>query len=137
MVEFNDGAVLAQMSYPDMELAIQLALSYPERLRTDVKSLDFATLKTLSFEEVDKKKYPCFDIILQSAKTGGPYPAVANGANEECVRLFLQGKISYSDIYKGIYGALQSYDAGVHAHYDDLVAGDEFARKYVLDLFKV
>ena len=137
MVEFNDGAVIAQLSYPSMELPIALALTYPERLDSGIKSLDFKALKSLSFEGVDKQKYPCFDIILQSAKTGGPYPSVANGANEECVRLFLEGKISYSDIYKGIYGALQSYDGGVHAHFDDMVAGDSFARKYVLDLFKV
>lgn len=137
MVEFNDGAVIAQLSYPSMELPIALALSYPERIQSNVKSLDFASLKSLSFESVDKNKYPCFDIILQSAKIGGPYPSVANGANEECVRLFLEGKICYSDIFKGIYGALQSYDGGVHAHFDDLLAGDTFARKYVLDLFKV
>ena len=137
MVEFNDGAVIAQLSYPSMELPITLALTYPERIDSGVDSLDFKALKSLTFDEVDKQKYPCFDIVLQSAKTGGPYPSVANGANEECVRLFLEGKISYLDIYKGIYGALQSYDGGVHAHFDDLVAGDEFARKYVLDLFKV
>ena len=137
MVEFVDGSVLAQMSYPTMELPISLALTYPERIDAGVKSLDFASLKSLTFEKVDKTKYPCFDIILQSAKTGGPYPSVANGANEQCVKLFLEGKISYKDIYKGIYGALQSYDGGIHAHFDDMVAGDTFARKYVLDLFKV
>ncbi len=137
MVEFNDGAVIAQLSYPSMELPIALALSYPERIKSNVKSLDFASLKNLSFESVDKTKYPCFDLILQSAKTGGAYPSVANGANEECVRLFLEGKISYLDIYKGIYGALQSYDGGMHAHFEDLLEGDAFARKYVLDLFKV
>lgn len=137
MVEFNDGAVIAQLSFPSMELPISLALSYPKRLNSQVQHLDFASLKNLSFDKIDKDKYPCFDLILQSAKTGGPYPSVANGANEECVRLFLEGKISYFDIYKGIYGALQSYDGGVHAHFDDLVAGDMFARKYVLDLFKV
>ena len=91
----------------------------------------------MSFESVDKKRFPCFDIVLQSAKTGGPYPAVANGANEECVRLFLENKIKYNDIYKGIYGALQSYDGGIHAHMDDLIAGDEFGRKYVDALFGV
>lgn len=137
MVEFNDGAVIAQLSYPSMELPIALALSYPERIESGIKSLNLIELKSLSFESVDLKKYPCFDLILQSAKVGGAYPSVANGANEECVRLFLNGEISYMDIYKGIYGALQSYDGGEHVHFDDLVAGDTFARKYVLDLFKV
>ncbi len=137
MVEMIDGSVIAQMSYPSMEIPIALALSYPERIESGVKSLDFKALKSLSFEEIDKDRFPCFDIILQSAKTGGPYPAVANGANEQCVQLFLEGKITYNDIYKGIYGALQSYDSGIHAHFEDMQAGDAFARKYVKDLFGV
>ena len=137
MVEFNDGAVLAQMSYPDMELAIQLALSYPERLRTDVKSLDFASLKSLSFSEIDNERFPCFDLIVEAGKSGGIYPAVANGANERAVKLFLEGKIGYKDIYKAIYGALQAYDGSQHVHIEHLLEGDRFATEYVDFLFGV
>lgn len=137
MVEFNDGAVLAQMSYPDMELAIQLALSYPERLRTDVKSLDFASLKSLSFAQVDNERFPCFNLIVEAGKSGGIYPAVANGANERAVKLFLEGKIGYKDIYKAIYGALQSYDGSQHVHIEHLLEGDRFATDYVDFLFGV
>ena len=137
MVEFNDGAVIAQMSYPSMELPISLALSYPERLDCGINSLDFATLKSLTFEKVDKKRFPCFDLILQSAKAGGTYPAVANAANECAVQLFIEGKISYTDIYKAIYGALQSFDGGMHVRLDDLISADNFARKYVDFLFGV
>lgn len=137
MVEFNDGAVLAQMSYPDMELAIQLALSYPERLRTDVKSLDFASLKSLSFAQVDNERFPCFNLIVEAGKSGGIYPAVANGANERAVKLFLEGKIGYKDIYKAIYGALQSYDGSQHVHIEHLLEGDRFATEYVDFLFGV
>lgn len=137
MVEFDDGAVLAQMSYPTMEIPIALALSYPERFDQGVKSLDFASLKSLTFEKVDKERFPCFDLILESAREGSTYPAVANGANEQAVGLFLQGKIGYNDIYKAIYGAMQSFDGAHHVHFDDLEDADRFSRQYVLDLFGV
>ena len=137
MVEFLDGSVIAQLSYPSMELPITLALSYPKRLDAGLKSLDFAALKSLTFETVDSDRFPCFNLVIDAAKEGGVYPAVANGANEEAVRLFLDGKITYGDIYKSIYGALQSYDGGMHVHIEDLEAADAFARKYVKDLFGV
>ena len=137
MVELLDNSVIAQMSYPNMELAIQLALSYPERLKTDLKSLDFGALKNLTFEEVDRDRFPCFDLILQSAKTGGLYPAVANGANEQAVELFLKGKITYNDIYKCIYGAMQAFDGPSHVHLEDLTDADRFSREYVRFLFGV
>ena len=137
MVEFDDGAVMAQMSYPSMELPISLALSYPERLDCGIKSLDFASLSKLTFNSVDHDRFPCFNLVLQAAEEGGVYPAVANGANEEAVRLFLEGKIGYEDIYKSIYGAMQSYDGGQHLHLEEFTEADGFARKYVKDLFGV
>ena len=137
MVEKCDGSVIAQLSYPNMELPISLALTYPERYDCGVKSLDFAALKSLTFTEIDHERFPCFNLILDAAKEGGPYPAVANGANEQAVKLFLDGKIGYNDIFKGIYGALQSFDGGHHVHLDDLTAADEFSRNYVNNLFGV
>ena len=137
MVEKCDGSVIAQLSYPTMELPISLALTYPERYDCGVKSLDFAALKSLTFTEIDHERFPCFNLILDAAKEGGPYPAVANGANEQAVKLFLDGKIGYNDIFKGIYGALQSFDGGHHVHLDDLTAADEFSRNYVNNLFGV
>ena len=137
MVEFADGAVLAQLSYPSMELPISLALSYPERIATDIKSLDFRSLKNLSFEDIDHERFPCFNLILQAGKEGACYPAVANGANEKAVELFLKGKISYADIYKGIYGALQAYDGPSHTHMEDFTEADRFSREYVKELFNI
>lgn len=137
MVEYIDGAVLAQMSYPDMELPIQLALSYPERLKTDLKSLNFAELKSLTFSPVDHKRYPCFNLIMEAAREGALYPAVANGANEQAVNLFLQGKIAFNDIYKGIYGAMQSFDGSHHVELEHLIEADVFSRNYVKELFGV
>ena len=137
MVEMNDGAVMAQMSYPSMELPIALALSYPDRLESTIKSMDFAEIGQLSFEKLDKERFPCFDLILTAAKAGGVYPAVANGANEEAVRLFLEDKIAFGDIYKGIYGALQSYDGSNHIEEEHLAEADFFSREYVKNLFGV
>ena len=75
-------------------------------------------------------------MVLQSAKEGGVYPAVLNGANEQAVKMFLENKISYGDIYKSIYGALQSFDGSSHMEMEHLIEADEFARAYVSDLFK-
>ncbi len=135
MVEYSDGSVIAQMSYPSMELPIALALSAPERIESNVKSLNFAELKKLSFEPIDHDRFPCFNLILTAVKQGGDYPAVANGANETAVKLFLQGKIGYTDIYKGIYGALQSHFGSHHVDIEHLIEADEFARRYVKELF--
>ncbi len=135
MVEYADGSCIAQMSYPSMELPIALALCAPERIRSNVKSLNFAEIAKLSFEKVDHDRFPCFNLILTAIKQGGDYPAVANGANEMAVKLFLDGKIGYNDIYKGIYGALQSHFGSHHCDIEHLTEADEFARKYVKELF--
>jgi 1-deoxy-D-xylulose-5-phosphate reductoisomerase len=135
MVEFNDGSVIAQLSYPSMELPIALALSYPERITSPVKSLDFAQLKTLTFEELDHDRFPCFDLVLMAGKQGGTYPAVANASSEMAVKLFLEGKIGFNDIYKAMYGALLSHDGGHHVDLEHLCEADAFARQYVKELF--
>ncbi len=135
MVEFADGSVMAQMSYPSMELPIALALSYPERISSSIKSLNFAELKSLTFEKLDHDRFPCFDLVLTAGKQGGDYPAVANAASETAVKFFLEGKISYNDIYKGMYGALQAHDGGHHVDMEHLTEADTFARQYVKELF--
>lgn len=135
MVEFNDGAVIAQMSYPTMELPIQLALSFPERLNTDVKPLDFETLKSLTFEKPDTDRFPCLKLVIDAGRKGGLYPAVVNGANEYAVRLFLDDKIGYNDIYKGISGALDAFGGGGSYDFESLADADAFGRKFVKDMF--
>ena len=137
MVEFIDGSVMAQMSYPTMELPIMLGLTGGERLDIGLKSLDFASLKKLSFEEIDHNRFPCFKLVLDTAKYGYNYPAVVNGANEQAVKLFLDGKISYNDIYKALYGTVQSFYGGHHTDLDELIEADEYGRTYVKELFGV
>ena len=131
MVEYKDGSVIAQMSYPTMELPISLALSYPDRLNCSVKRLDFASLGKLSFEAVDKNKYPCFDLILGAAEKGGVYGAVANGANDRAVELFLKGQIAFNDIYGSIDGALSAFGENLPSDADGYYAANAFATRFV------
>ncbi len=135
MVEFNDGAVIAQMSYPTMELPIALALSYPDRIQSNIRNLNFSEIKNLSFESVDKERFPCFDLVLTAIRQGGDFPAVVNGANEVAVELFLKGLIGYNDIYKALYGALQAHFGSHHVDFEHLTEADEFARNYVKEIF--
>lgn len=137
MVEFVDGSTLAQMSYPSMELPIQLALTYPERLPCLNEGVNFAKLKSLTFSEPDHQRFPCLNLVIQAGKMGGCYPAVVNGANEQAVKLFLQGKISYLDIYESLADALDSFDGEHKESFENFKCADEFARRLVLEKFKV
>lgn len=137
MVEFCDGAVVAQLSYPTMELPIQLALTYPERFDCKLKSLDFASLKTLTFDKPDRDKFPCLDLVVETGRVGGLYPAIVNGANEMAVKLFLENKIGFNDIYKSIKKAVDSFSGGSIQSFESLKNADAFARKIVKDTFKV
>ena len=98
MVEFEDGAVIAQMGHPDMREPIQFALGYPSRLSLDNKKLDFAALGQLTFEAPDFDKFPCLGLAFDAIKRGGNIPCAMNAANEAAVAAFLKGKIGFYDI---------------------------------------
>lgn len=132
MVEFNDGSVLAQMSYPTMEVPIALSLTYPERLTGVVKPLDFASLKSLSFKAVDHNRYPCFDLALDSAKKDGNYPCALNAANEIAVSEFLKGNIAYNKIEQTIACVLDKTKYVKITNYDLLLEQDLLAREMAL-----
>lgn len=100
LVEFDDGAVLAQMSYPTMELPISLALTYPERMQTTLKPMDFKSPFSLEFQPMRRENYPCFDIALKCGEAGGIMPCVLNAADETAVHAFLNGEIRFTDIYR-------------------------------------
>jgi 1-deoxy-D-xylulose-5-phosphate reductoisomerase len=137
MVEFKDRGVIAGLSYPSMELPIQLALNYPERMDAGLKSLDFATLKTLTFENPDYDRFPCLGLVVDAGKKGGLYPAVVNGANDTAVDLFLKGKIGYCDIYSALSGALDAFKGGKLDGFNSLENANAFAVKFVKDKFGV
>ena len=130
MVEFEDNSVIAQMSYPTMEIPIALALDNSLRLKSNVSSLDFAKLSTLHFEEIDKNKFPCFEAVVSAGKKGGLYPAVANAVNEVAVDAFLNGKIVYKDFYSLIDGALNAYTNGVDYSLSAIEDADAWARSF-------
>jgi 1-deoxy-D-xylulose-5-phosphate reductoisomerase len=98
MVEFADGAVLAQLSVPSMEIPIQYALTHPKRLPTAVPTLDLAAVGSLTFDAPDEEAFPAPALARLALQHGGAYPAVLSAANEAAVDLFLQGAISYSRI---------------------------------------
>ncbi len=135
MVEYYDNSVIAQMSYPSMELPIQLALSYPERFDSGLKSLDFASIGKLTFAKPDTDRFPCLNLVIEAGKSGGLYPAVVNGANEVAVKLFLENKIKYLDIYKSISEAVSAFSGGEINGYESLEEADRFSRAFVKNKF--
>lgn len=98
MVEFEDGAVIAQMGCPDMREPIGFALSYPQRVSVGNKKLDFAAMGHLSFEAPDMKKFPCLELAYDAIKRGGNVPCALNAANEVTVAAYLKGLIGFYDI---------------------------------------
>ncbi len=106
MVEFDDGGILAQMSYPTMELPIQLALTYPERFDCDLQPLDFEKLGAIHFKPLERKCFPCYNLALQAAEWGDNYPCALNGAGEIAVQAFLQERIAFPAIAETIEAAL-------------------------------
>lgn len=106
MVEFDDGGVLAQLSCPSMELPIQLALTYPERMDCGLQPLDFEKLGAIRFLPLERKRFPCYDLALRSAELGDNYPCALNGAGEVAVRAFLEERIAFTEIADVIEQAL-------------------------------
>jgi 1-deoxy-D-xylulose-5-phosphate reductoisomerase len=109
MVEYHDGSVIAQMGVPDMELPIQFALSYPQRLPLTPKRLNLPAIGTLTFSEPDFERFPCLSLCISAGKTGGTMPAVVNAANEIAVQAFLDGKISFVKIPELISAAMGAH----------------------------
>ena len=129
MVEFCDGAIMAQLGYPSMEIPIQLALTYPKRYETGVPFLSLAG-KTLHFDNIDMDRFPCFSLALDAYKKGGLYPCAMNAANEAAVMLYLEDKIKFYDIAELISYATEKAQNG-EVTYDNLVFADAEARRAV------
>ncbi|MCL2702464.1 MAG: 1-deoxy-D-xylulose-5-phosphate reductoisomerase [Defluviitaleaceae bacterium] len=130
MVEFADSAVMAQLSAPDMRLPIQYAINYPKRLAGPAKKLDFAMLKELSFEAPDEDAFPCLRLAREAFRAGGTAPAVLNAVDEEAVRFFLEGRISFTNIPKLIENVLMAYTVKNVKSVDIVLEADRWAREY-------
>lgn len=133
MVEFVDGAVMAQMGTPDMRLPIQLAMTYPERTECPVDPLDLLTCGDLSFKAPDMEAFPCLKLARDCAEKGGTACPVMNGANEEAVALFLNGKIGFYDIYKLVAHAVNTVPFIQEPSLEEILEADRLARKAVLE----
>jgi len=107
MVQFRDGSLMAQLGAPDMKIPIQCAMTWPERLTLDTRRIDLPTLGQLTFFKPDFEKFPCLSLAYQAGKQGGVHPAVLNGANEVLVAAFLDERIGFLDIPKGISYSLE------------------------------
>ncbi len=129
MVEFADGAILAQMSNPTMELPIQLALTYPDRLTTSVTPMDFSQAFSLAFLPLIRKDYPCYDLALTCGEAGGIAPTVLNAAAEVAVEAFLQKKLAYTDIYTVTDKCVQATPNKKVTDYPTLAQADCEARR--------
>ena len=132
LVEFRDGAMLAQMGTPDMRLPIRYALTWPRRAESPLEPLDLLACPPLTFDAPDRRAFPCLRLAEEAARAGGTACAVLNGANEAAVGLFLQNRISFSDIPKLVKFARDSISLKWNPTLADILEADSLARKAVL-----
>ena len=136
MVEFVDGAVMAQMGAPDMRLPIQLALTYPERMECPVDPLDLLTCGSLTFSKPDTDNFPCLALAYRCAKLGGTACPAMNGANEEAVAMYLRDEIGFYDIYKLVSAAVDAVPFIQDPTLEQILETDRLAREMVRTLAK-
>ena len=130
MVEFIDGSLKAQLSWPDMRLPIQYALSYPRRWpNSELPHLDWDKIKSLNFEPVDYDKFPCLKLAVEAGKSGGTYPAVLCAADEVAVELFLSHRMSFTDIAKIVQKTLEQHRSISQPSLEEILAADDWARE--------
>ena len=131
MVEFVDGAVMAQMGTPDMRLPIQLALTYPERTECPVEALDLLKCGALTFSAPDLESFPCLALAFECAKRGGTACPVMNGANEEAVAMYLRDEIGFYDIYRLVSQAVEAVPFVAEPTLEEILESDRLAREAV------
>ena len=136
MVEFIDGAVMAQLGKPDMRVPIQYAFSFPDRLKSEGPQLDLTSLAGLTFFRPDHDVFPSLSFAYNAGKTGGTMPCVFNAANEAAVNAFLSGNISFLDIFLIIEQTMKYHQVINKPILADLFAADEWARSYAAKLIK-
>ena len=131
MVEFKDGAVMAQLGTPDMRLPIQYALYYPERRYLDGERLDFHKLKEITFEDPDMETFLGLPMAMDAARKGGSMPTVFNAANELAVKKFLQEKIGFLDIYDIIAQSMERHRVIADPDLEEILAVEDETYKWI------
>ena len=132
LVEYRDGAILAQLGTPDMRLPIRYAMTHPERAESPAESLDLLTCPPLTFAQPDRDVFPCLRLAEEAAEESGTACAILNGANEEAVGLFLAEKIGFSDIPRLVEAARAAVAVQQDPSLEDILAADQAARQAVL-----
>jgi 1-deoxy-D-xylulose-5-phosphate reductoisomerase len=135
LVEFHDGAIMAQLGLPDMELPIQYALTYPERFPLKSKRLSLPEIGRLEFFEPDYGRFPCLRLCIDAGKQGGTAPAVANAANEVAVEAFLDGRVSFTAIAEMVAFALDSHAVSSADSLEAIEKADQETRSTVLNRY--
>lgn len=135
MVEFIDGAILAQLGVPDMRIPIKYSLTYPERTAANDNKLDFTKIKTLNFEEPDLSIFPCLGLAYEALAEGDSSCIVLNGANEVAVNLFLSDKIRFTEIYDIVANTLDRHLKTDINNLEDVFQVDEWSRKIAMELY--
>ena len=135
MVEYTDGAIIAELGSADMRLPIQYALNYTERKKEVAKSIDFYEISKLTFEKPDMDTFKCLKIAYEVGKRGGLLPTVLNGANEVAVQLFLDRKIKFLEIAEIIEKTLREFkdECKKELNLDNIIALDKKVRNYVIN----
>jgi 1-deoxy-D-xylulose-5-phosphate reductoisomerase len=128
LVEYVDGSILAQLGVPDMRLPIQYALTYPERCDGPIPRLALEAVGALTFEAVDREKFPCLDLACAAARAGGSTPAALNAANEVAVQRFLDRRIRFDEIPEVIRGALEAHPRRTLSCMEDVLEVDREIR---------
>ena len=131
LVEFTDGAVMAQLGTPDMRLPIQLAMTYPARCPSPAQALDLTSCGALSFCKPDLEAFPCLALARECAQVGGTACSIMNGANEEAVAMFLRDEIGFYDIYARVADAVQKVPVIRQPDLEQILEADALARQAV------
>ena len=126
MVQYVDGAIIAQLGTPDMRVPIEYALFYPERRSLSGDRLDFSKLSQITFEKPDYKVFRGLSLAIEAGKTGGTMPTVFNAANERAVAKFLKGEIKYTDIVRSIDKCMDAHKVSAHPDLEEILATEQW-----------
>lgn len=136
MVEYIDGSIIAQLSTPDMRLPIQYALTYPERLKSNIKFLNLVEVGRLEFYKPDFNKFPCLKLAYLAAEKGGSLPTVMNASNEIAVKSFLDKEIKFTDIAKIVDKTMKAHKISKNIFLEKFFESDSWARVYARNLIE-
>lgn len=136
MVEYVDGAVMAQLGLPDMKLPIQYALTYPDRKPMEGKRLDFYELASMTFEKPDTDTFRGLSMAYEAVRVGGSMPTVYNAANEKAVALFLDRKIKFLEIYDYIQGAMEHHRVIENPSVEEILQTEQAVYEYIASVQK-